>query len=98
VPAPWGAELDGGHRDRDQRLVDVHRVGVDDPPVGDDVLVAGLVGVDRAAPGTPAAELAPADPEVELELVGAHSSGLANQRALAAGSAQAANTRVGAAS
>jgi hypothetical protein len=54
--------------------------------------------VDRAALGAAAAELAPADPEVELELVRAPLLGLANQRALAAGSAQAANTRAGAAS
>ena len=90
--------LSGRHRDRDQRLVQVHPVAVDDPLVGHDGLVAGLVAVDRPALWAAAAELAAAHPEVQLELVRPPLLGPANQRTLAAGSAQAANTRAGEAS
>src|SRR5262249_37379155 len=44
-----GLELEGGDRDRDQRVVHMHLVGGDDALVADDVAVDGVVVIGRAA-------------------------------------------------
>ena len=58
-------ELDRGERHRDPRVVGVHLVGVDDPLVRHDVVVAGVVAVGRAE-SIVAEALPAAGPEVEL--------------------------------
>src|SRR6266567_4220730 len=59
------AEFNRGDRHRDPRVTRVHLVGVDDPLVWRDVVVAGVIAVSRAL-HLEAEALPPAGPEVEL--------------------------------
>src|SRR5215207_3547381 len=91
VAVALGCELDRGQRDGDPRPVQEHVVGVDDALGRDDVLEERLIAVGAAIRAVPRLRSRPPTRKSSSS----RASESTYQRALASGSAQAANTRSG---